>query len=135
MKKTLTKINRQIQEKSKQDLEKLYQDRKLVNRLLVSERSEIIIIPVEDISYIEAQDDYVSIYTINDSYLKYDRISRLEASLDKDKFCRVHRSYIVNLAYIKKIESISKDSRILVLKDKSKIPVSRSGYERLIKVI
>ncbi len=89
------------------------------------------IIPVERLDYAEAQDDYVSLHSTGKAYLKEQTISSLEAALDPDRFVRIHRSTIVNLERVEKIEPYAKDSRVAVLSDGTQLPVSRAGYERL----
>jgi len=100
-------------------------------RLLVREGSNIHIIPTSDITHIEAQDDYVCLHTSQGTHLKNKRLSHLEKQLDQNAFCRIHRSYLLNLNYLVKIESQSKDSKAAVLKDGQILPVSRSGYALL----
>ncbi|GAG79805.1 unnamed protein product, partial [marine sediment metagenome] len=89
----------------------------------------------EDIIYIEAQDDYVCINTAKKSSLKNDTLANMEKRLDPQKFYRIHRSYILNIDYLNKIESYTKDSRIAILKNGKTLPVSRSGYSRLTKLL
>ena len=72
---------------------------------------------------------------LKSDHLKYERLHVMENQLNPARFCRVHRSYIVNLKYIKKLENVTRDSKVLFLSNGQKIPVSRSGYERLMKVI
>ena len=104
-------------------------------RILVRDRGNIYIIPTEDIIYIEAQDDYVCIYTANKSSLKNDTLANMEKMLDPQKFYRIHRSYILNIDYLNKIEPYTKDSRIAILNNGKTLPVSRSGYSRLVKLL
>jgi two-component system LytT family response regulator len=86
---------------------------------------------VESLDYAEAQDDYVSLHSKGKSYLKQQTISSLEAALDPQRFVRIHRSILVNLERVSKIELYAKDSRIAVLTDGKQVPVSRTGYEKL----
>ena len=79
----------------------------------------------------EAQDDYVALHSAGKTYLKQQPMGNLEASLDPDHFVRVHRSYLVRLERVSKIESFTKDSKIAILSDGARIPVSRAGYLRL----
>jgi two-component system LytT family response regulator len=80
---------------------------------------------------VEAQDDYVSLHSEGKNYLKQQTISSLESSLDPQQFVRIHRSYIVNLERVSRIEPYTKDSRIAILADGTQLPVSRAGYDRL----
>lgn len=100
--------------------------RKNIGRILVRDGSDVHIIPVEDILWLEAQDDYVAIKTEKNVFLKLERLGRIEQQLDPQKFKRIHRSYIVNLNYLLRIEN----QRFAVLKNGAKLPVSRSGYAR-----
>jgi two-component system LytT family response regulator len=105
-----------------------------ISRILVRYGLEVFIIPVEDITHIQAEDDYVRIFTSEKSYLKQERMNRLEQVLDPWSFCRIHRSYILNINYLSKIEPHSKDSKIAILKNKTSLPISRSGYDQLMKL-
>jgi len=100
-------------------------------RIVVKDGTRVHIIPVGQLDYVEAQDDYVALHSAGKSYLKQQTISGLEASLDPMRFVRVHRSFLVNLERVAKIEPYSKDTRLAVLSDGSQIPVSRAGYMRL----
>jgi two-component system, LytTR family, response regulator len=102
-----------------------------LQRVVVKDGSRVHIIPVERLDYAESQDDYVSLHSQGKSYLKEQTISSLEAALDPERFVRIHRSVIVNLERVAKIEPYAKDSRVAVLSDGAQLPVSRAGYERL----
>jgi two-component system LytT family response regulator len=93
------------------------------------------VIPVDKLDYVEGQDDYVSLKSQAKSLLKQQTIANLEASLDPARFVRIHRSYIVNLEKVSKIEPYGKDSKVAVLRDGTQLPVSRSGYQRLKMVL
>ncbi|MCC6370409.1 MAG: LytTR family transcriptional regulator DNA-binding domain-containing protein [Bacteroidia bacterium] len=101
------------------------------NRIVVKNNSEISIVPVEDVNYIEAYDDYVKIFTDVSYFLKKKTMNHYEEVLDKDKFFRTHRSYIINLKQLTAIEPLEKNSYIVLLKSGKKIPLSRTGYARL----
>ncbi|HTB20559.1 MAG TPA: protein kinase [Bryobacteraceae bacterium] len=105
--------------------------REFLQRIVVKDGARVHIIPVERLDYAESQDDYVSLHSQGKSYLKEQTISSLEAALDPDRFVRIHRSVIVNLERVAKIEPYAKDSRVAVLSDGAQLPVSRAGYERL----
>lgn len=104
---------------------------KILERVLVRERSHVHVIPTLNIDYIEAQDDYIKIVAGGKTYLKHQRLAELESTLDQKKFIRIHRSYILNIDRMAKIELYAKDSRIVILKDGTKLNVSRAGYEKL----
>ena len=100
-------------------------------RVVVKDGARVQIISVEKLDYVEAQDDYVSLASQGKKHLKQQTISSLEASLNPTSFLRIHRSYIVNLERVTKLEPYGKDSHIVTLSDGTRLPVSRSGYGRL----
>ena len=100
-------------------------------RLVMKDGVKVHVIPVDTLDYVEAQDDYVSLRSGGRSYLKQQTIASLEESLDPARFIRIHRSYIVNLDRVTQIEPYTKDSKIAILSDGSRLPVSRAGYLRL----
>lgn len=100
-------------------------------RIVIKDGTRIQILAADQIEYVEAQDDYVALHSGGKAHLKQQTISSLEASLDPTRFVRVHRSYLVNLDRVVKIEPYTKDTRLVILSDKSQIPVSRAGYLRL----
>jgi len=102
-----------------------------LDRVAVREGSQVSIIPVSKLDYAEAQDDYVALASAGKKHLKQQTISNLEASLDPTRFLRVHRSYIVNLERVSKVEPYGKDTHVAVLSSGVQIPVSRAGYARL----
>jgi len=104
-------------------------------RIVVREGTSLHVIPVNQLDYAEAQDDYVALHSRGKARLKQQTISNLETSLDPSRFVRVHRSFLVNLERIAKVEPYTKDTRLAILTDGSKIPVSRSGYLRLKELI
>jgi two-component system LytT family response regulator len=102
-----------------------------LERILVRDGSRVHVIPAPMVDHIEAQDDYVTIHSGGKKYLKLERLSELEAALDPKRFVRIHRSHIVNIERLVRLETYARDSRIIVLIDGTKLPVSRSGYEKL----
>lgn len=104
-------------------------------RIVVKESGNIRIIPVHEIQYLEAYDDYVKIYTQKEMFLKKKTMGFYEQSLNVDQFVRVHRSYIIQLNQITRIELLEKDSHIALLKSGVKIPLSKSGYAKLKSVL
>lgn len=102
-----------------------------IDRVIVKHNQKINIIPIEKVIYFEAQDDYVMIYSDDGKYLKQKTMKYFEDHLDSKDFVRIHRSYIVNITRIKEIELYDKDSYKVVLKDSTKLPVSRTGYNKL----
>ena len=105
-------------------------DEKL-HRVVIKKSGKIHVISTDDINYLEAQDDYVMIYTVDGRYLKQQTMKYFENHLNTDQFIRVHRSYIANVASIERIEPYEKTNFILILKDGNKVPVSRTGMQQL----
>jgi two-component system, LytTR family, response regulator len=106
-----------------------------LTRLVVRDGAKVHVIPIEKLDYAEAQDDYVALHSEGKSYLKQQPIGALEAMLDRNRFVRIHRSSIVNIERIARIEPFSKESRIAILIDGSRLPVSRAGYARLLEAM
>jgi two-component system LytT family response regulator len=102
-----------------------------LDRIPVRDGTKVFIIPIAKLDYAEAQDDYVALCSEGKKHLKQQTISGLESSLDPSRFLRVHRSYIVNLERVDRVEPYGKDSHIVVLHDRTQLPVSRSGFARL----
>lgn len=101
------------------------------NRVVVKTGSKVKIIPVHDIHYLEADDDYVKIITAEGSFLKNKTMNFYEQSLDPQQFVRVHRSYIVHINQITKIEPYQKETHLAILRNGAQIPVSKTGYVKL----
>ncbi len=104
-------------------------------RVVVKNGSKIKIIPAHDIFYLEAADDYVKIHTQEGYFLKNKTMNHFEHVLDKHQFVRGHRSYIVNVQQITRIDPYEKDGHIAVLRSGAKVPVSRGGYGKLKSVL
>ncbi|HKV25604.1 MAG TPA: LytTR family DNA-binding domain-containing protein [Candidatus Acidoferrum sp.] len=105
--------------------------KQFLDRLVIRDGTRVILIPVAKLDFAEAQDDYVALASEGKKHLKQQTIASLESCLDPDRFVRVHRSYIVNFERVSRIEPYGKDSRIAILSDGTRLPVSRSGYSRL----
>jgi two-component system, LytTR family, response regulator len=102
-----------------------------LDRIPVRDGTSVFIIPVAKLDYAEAQDDYVALVSAGKKHLKQQTISSLETALDPSRFLRIHRSYIVNLERVLKIEPYGKDTHVAVLSGGVQLPVSRAGYARL----
>jgi len=102
-----------------------------LHRVVIKKSGKIHVISTGDINYLEAQDDYVMIYTKEGRFLKQQTMKYFEEHLDSQQFVRVHRSYIANVTCIERIEPYEKSNFILILKDGNKVPVSRSGMQVL----
>lgn len=102
-----------------------------VNRVVVRNGNSINFIPVDQIRYVEAEDDYVMIHHSAGKALKQQTMKFYEENLPKANFVRIHRSYIVRVEEINRIEPYGKDNHIAILHSGDKLPVSRSGYKHL----
>ncbi|CAN5810511.1 hypothetical protein BH18ACI5_BH18ACI5_17750 [soil metagenome] len=106
-----------------------------LERVLIRDGSQVHVIPVEQIDFVEAQDDYVCFKANARDYLKDQTMAAAEAALDPARFVRIHRSYLLNIERIARVELYAKDSRIAILRDGRRLPVSRAGYARLSKLL
>lgn len=104
-------------------------------RIVVKDGTKVTLIPVPKLDYAEALDDYVSLVSEGKKHLKQQTISGLEMALDPKLFVRIHRSYLVNLERVTRIEPYGKDSKIAILTNGVRLPVSRAGYARLKTVL
>jgi two-component system, LytTR family, response regulator len=102
-----------------------------LERVVVKDGTRVTLIPIAKLDYVEAQDDYVALASQGKKHLKQQTIASLEACLDPKSFVRIHRSYIVNLERVARIEPYGRDSRLAILSDGARLPVSRAGYARL----
>jgi two-component system LytT family response regulator len=102
-----------------------------LERIVVRDGTRVTLIPTAKLDYVEAQDDYIALATHGAKHLKQQTIASIEAGLDPDRFVRIHRSYIVNFERVVRIEPYGKDSRLAILADGTRLPVSRTGYARL----
>ena len=100
-------------------------------RIVVKDGTKVTLIPVLKLDYAEALDDYVSLVTEGKKHLKQQTLSGLELALDPKLFVRIHRSYLVNLERVTRIEPYGKDSKVAILTNGVRLPVSRAGYARL----
>jgi two-component system LytT family response regulator len=104
-------------------------------RIVVKTGTKVKIIPVTDVEYLQADDDYVSVFTKEGSYLKNKTMNFFEQTLDARQFVRVHRSYIIAIQQITRIDPYEKDAHLAILKSGAKIPVSKTGYVKLKQVL
>ncbi|HXT69227.1 MAG TPA: LytTR family DNA-binding domain-containing protein [Vicinamibacterales bacterium] len=102
-----------------------------LERVVIRDGAHVHVVPVDKIDYVEAQDDYVAFRTGGKLLLKEQTMGDVESSLDPKRFVRIHRSYLLNVDRLARVELYAKDSRIAILVDGAKLPVSRSGYQRL----
>lgn len=102
-----------------------------LDRVIIRDGADVHVLSVGKIDYVEAQDDYVAFHTAGRSLLKEQTLAELETQLDVRRFVRIHRSYLLNIERLGKVELYAKDSRVAILHDGTKLPVSRAGYQRL----
>lgn len=102
-----------------------------LERIPVRDGTRVFIIPIAKLDYAEAQDDYVALASEGKKHLKQQTISSLEAALDPSRFMRIHRSCIVNLERVARLEPYGKDSHVAVLTNGVQLPVSKTGFARL----
>ncbi|MGD9928677.1 MAG: LytR/AlgR family response regulator transcription factor [Mangrovibacterium sp.] len=121
------------QENNAEKLERLseFSTGRYLDRVVVKDRHKISIILTGQIRYIESLDDYVMLYTEDGRHMKQKTMKFFETNLDPNDFIRIHRSYIVNVAHIAEIQQYEKESYLVILKDKTKLKVSKSGYKNL----
>lgn len=128
-------VHAQPQKQTEQLLEAVAQSPAQHERIVVKTGTKVKIIPVQDVEYLAADDDYVSIYTAEGSFLKNKTMSFFEQTLDARQFVRVHRSYIISIPQITRIDPYEKDAHLAILKSGARIPVSKNGYIKLKQVL
>ena len=116
-------------------LETVAQSPQQSQRIVVKTGGKIQIIPVQEIDYLEAADDYVKINTKKGVFLKNRTMTHFEQVLDKQQFVRTHRSFIINVLVINRIDPYEKDNHIVILQSGAKIPVSKTGYSKLKEIL
>lgn len=104
-------------------------------RIVLKEKGEIVVVPVKEVDYFEANDDFVNIYRKGHKYIKNKTLKYFETVLDAKQYVRVHRSYMVNVSSIIRIENYEKEGYLLKLECGVTIPVSRSGMAKLKPVL
>lgn len=102
-----------------------------LERVLIREQGRVHVLPVERIDFVEAQDDYLCFVSGGKRQRKQQTMAEIEAQLDRARFVRIHRSFLLNIERLARIEPYAKDSWLAILTDGSKLPVSRTGYSRL----
>ncbi|WP_430973213.1 LytR/AlgR family response regulator transcription factor [Sunxiuqinia rutila] len=133
--KAIDKVQERIDkgERSTNRLEQLstYAVEEYLDRIVVKDRHKINIIPVDQVRYIESLDDYVLIYTQDGRHMKQKTMKYFESNLNPRDFIRIHRSYIVHIEDMAEIQQYEKESYVVILKDKTKLKVSKTGYKRI----
>ena len=106
-----------------------------LERILIRDREQVHVIAIEQVECIEAQGDYLAIHVDGKCHLKPQRISEIEEQLDGTRFLRVHRSFIISLAHLQAIERPGPDRHAARLRSGKRVPISRSGYEKLRELV
>src|SRR5688500_14885908 len=129
------KNNSNSEKQTKQLLDDVSLNASQNQRIVIKDGSKIKIIPVQDIFYLEAADDFVKVFTKEGYFLKNKTMSHFEQVLDPAQFVRSHRSYIINLQQITRIDPYEKDNHVAILRSGAKVPVSRTGYPKLKSIL
>lgn len=108
---------------------------RVLERVVIRDGARIHVLPVEQIDFIEAQDDYLEFASSGKRLRKQQTLTDIETQLDHARFVRIHRSFILNLERLVRVEPYAKDSWLAILKDGSRLPLSRTGYTRLKELI
>lgn len=119
----------------KKVIEKMDEKEDTIFRIVAKKRGQIYVIPVDKLLFIEAKDDYVMLHTSDGRFLKEKTMKYYESHLDPQQFVRVHRSYIVRVDQVKRLEPYGKSSYIAILSDGEKANVSLTGYKKLKEVL
>lgn len=136
VKKAMARVGQQeTNQKELENLKEARTEQEQLDRVVVKTGNKIHILSLNQVHHFEAQDDYVAIHSDQGKFLKLLRMKALENGLPEDDFVRIHRSHIVNVKQIEKLELYEKDSYILYLKNGQQLPVSRSGHSRLKEVL
>lgn len=126
-------------EEGKRDIQTLIDSAELgpgqMNRVVVKTGVRIRIIPVQEIHYLEADDDYVKIHTKEGSFLKKKTMNYFEEGLDGKQFVRVHRSYLLQVGEITRIEPYEKEGHIAILRSGMRVPISKTGYAKIKQIL
>lgn len=120
--------------KSRPEVDKLTRSQPL-SRIVIRDGGRIRILPLKDIIVLEADDDYVKLRTADGSFMKKITLKHYEDQLPEDQFIRIHRSFMVNVGHITRIDPYEKTSHIAILKDGTRLPVSKTGYQKLKEVL
>ena len=102
-----------------------------LERILIRDRGDVHVIPVDKIDFVESQDDYIAVKALGKTFLKDQTLADLETRLDAGRFVRIHRRFILNVSRLARIELSATDSRSAILTDGTELPISKAGYARL----
>ena len=130
----ITKLLDKLSNNQPTDVKQLIEnkpDHESLNRIVVRSGSKIVVIPINEVLYFEAQEDYVMIHTPKGRYMKSQTMRYYESILPSDQFVRIHRSYIANVDHVERLEPYDKENYVAVILPDTKLKVSRSGYKKL----
>lgn len=102
-----------------------------LERLVIRDGGKVTLIAMSKLDYVQAQDDYVELHSEGRGILKQQTLASLESQLDPGRFLRIHRSFILNMDRLVRLEQLPSESWVAVLQDGKKLPVSKTGYQRL----
>lgn len=106
-----------------------------LERVLIRHEGRVHVLPVERIDFVEAQDDYLSFASGGKRFRKQQTMAEIETQLDATRFVRIHRSFILNIERLSRIDLYGKDSWLAILADGTKLPMSRTGHAKLKELI
>lgn len=132
----MEKVMTQLQKGEKTDTKKLVQKHSEENqsnleRVVVKTGTKMHVIPAGKIRFIEASEDYVMIYTEGSRHLKAQTMRFYETHLNNEQFVRIHRSYIVNINFVERMEPYDKDTYVAIMNEGQRLKISRTGYRKL----
>jgi two-component system LytT family response regulator len=108
---------------------------KSLERVLIRHEGRVHVLPMDRIDFVEAQDDYLEFASGGKRYRKQQTMADLESQVDPTRFVRIHRSFIMNIERLARIDLYGKDSWLAILSDGSKLPMSRTGHAKLKEII
>jgi two-component system LytT family response regulator len=127
--------NKPIAENYESLISNVNQNKESLNRIVVKESGKILIIPIDDVCYIEAADDYVVISNSTKEYVKNATLKYYEDKLPKSLFVRIHRSTLININFIKEIQPYNKETHAVIMKNGKSLKTSRQGSAELKAVL
>ena len=125
------KLQSREEERKTEDIIQTIQNEDIIDRVAVKDRGKIHIIPLHELIYLQATGDYVTLFTPNGQYLKEQTMKFFEGHLPAAQFIRIHRSYIINIEYVERVELMGKETYQLLLKNGISLRISNTGYKLL----
>ena len=106
-----------------------------LKRLLIKSEGRFILLKTDEIKYIESASDYVHVFSGDESYLIRETMHSLEDRLDPRIFVRIHRSFIVNIDFIREFQPWDKNNYIVILKDGKELKMSCKYRDRIFEIL